>query len=280
MTDIIHKIINLKPSTLGCLLYLCMPYRRQIVHANIDQVFGNSLTYAQKQHLAKAFYSHIVTSIKELIAIRFTNLQKLKACVEVRGHQILLDIATQKRGVLILTGHIGNWELAPLGGILNFKQFQGQFHFIRRTLKNKLLEHILFGRYTKLGLKIINKSNSLNKVCAALEQGHAVIFVLDQHAAISNRDGIAVEFFGKKAGTYRSLASIAGYTGVPVVPALTYRRSNGSHVLEFREAIYWQDYGKMQTSLYHNTLAYNKALEQMILSHPEQWNWLHKRWKL
>ena len=97
---------------------------------------------------------------------------------------------------------------------------------------------------------------------------------------MANRDGVAAEFFGKKAGTYRSLASISRNTGVPVVPAAGYRLLNGRHVLEFYEPIVWQDYPTTQESIYRNTLAYNQALERIILEHPEQWLWLHKRWKL
>lgn len=261
-------------------MYYCLPYRRRIVMANIEQVFGDTLASAQKIHLAKAFYSHLVTSLKEMIFLRFMSEKKLQECVEVRGYERLLEIAAEKQGVLVLTGHFGSWEFAPIGGIANFKQFQGQFHFIRRTLGNKLIERILFRRYYRAGLKVIPKKNSLNQVCEALEQNHAVVFVLDQHASLANRDGVAVEFFGKKAGTYRSLASISRHTGVPVVPAAGYRLENGRHVLEFYEPIAWQDFGSTQESIYRNTLAYNQALERIILAHPEQWLWLHKRWKL
>ena len=104
--------------------------------------------------------------------------------------------------------------------------------------------------------------------------------MLDQHASLANRDGIAVEFFGEKAGTYRSLASIAQHTGIPVVPAAGFRLKNGRHVLEFHEPIVWQDQGSSQQSIYHNTRRYNQALEKMILAYPEQWMWLHRRWKL
>ena len=117
-------------------------------------------------------------------------------------------------------------------------------------------------------------------MCDVLEKNHAVVFVLDQHASLANRDGVAAEFFGKKAGTYRSLASISRHTGVPVVPAAGYRLPNGQHVLEFFEPIVWKDYPTTQESIYRNTLAYNQALEKIILAHPEQWLWLHKRWKL
>lgn len=281
MINTLHAQINaLKVSWAGWLFYWCFPWRYKVIQANIDQVYQDNLTASQKKHLAKAFYSHLLTSVREAFQLRFMQEDHLKNKVQVKGHQHLLDIAELQKGVLILTGHFGNWEFAPLGGILNFKQFQGQFHFIRKTLGNKTLERILFKRYYQAGLQVIPKKNSLEQVCAALDKNHAVVFVLDQHAGVSNRDGLAVEFFGRKAGTYRSLATFARNTGAAVVPAAGYRLADGSHVLEFFEPIPWQDYGDSRESLYQNTLRYNQALEKIILAHPEQWMWLHKRWKL
>lgn len=273
-------LLNTKISMIGRFIYYCLPYRRHVVMRNIDQVFADKLSRPQKKDLAKAFYSHLVLSLKETVQLRFLSEKALCDRVTVRGHQYLLDIAEQGAGVLILTGHFGSWEFAPLGGILNFKQFKGHFHFIRRTLGNKTIEKILFKRYFQAGLQVIAKQDALHRVKDALDQNHAVVFVLDQHASVNNRDGVAVEFFGKPAGTYRSLASISRHTNVPVVPAAGYRLPNGDHVLEFFPPIPWQEYPTTQESIYRNTLAYNQALEKMILAHPEQWMWLHKRWKI
>lgn len=280
MRHLTDKIKKLRISWLGWLIYHCIPYRKKTIQANIHQAFGSVLTEPHKKHLAQAFYSHLMTSLKEMVQLRFMSEHHLRQRVEIRGHEHLLNVSAKNRGVLILTGHFGNWEFAPLGGILNFKAFQGQFHFIRRTLGTKSIERLLFRRYYRAGLHVIPKKNSLQLVCDAMEKNHAVVFVLDQHASLVNRDGVAVEFFGKKAGTYRSLAVLSRNTGVPVVPAAGYRLANGQHVLEFFEPIPWQEYSTLQESIYQNTLAYNQALEKIILENPEQWLWLHKRWKL
>lgn len=280
MTNLREQIHALPVTWAGRFLYHCVPYRRKLVLANIEQVFGDRLSRNEKIHLAKSYYSHLATSLKEALQLRFISEDALKDKVEVVGHEHMLGVVAQQKGVLVVTGHFGNWEFAPLGGVLSFKEFKGQFHFIRRTLRFKALERLMFKNYYKAGLNVIPKKNSLDKVCAALDENHAVIFVLDQHASLVNRDGIAVEFFGKKAGTYRSLATLARHTGVPVIPAAGYRLPNGRHVLEFFAPIPWQDHGSTQESLYQNTLAYNQALERIILANPAQWNWMHKRWKL
>ena len=245
-------------SRAGKFIYRWLPYRKKVITDNICQVYGEKLSVKEKEHLIQAFYSHLLTSLKETILLRFMSDHTLKQQVEVRGHEKLLKIAEEGRGVLVLTGHFGNWEFAPIGGIMNFDDYKGQFHFIRRTLGNKLIERILFRRYFRAGLNVIPKKNSLFQVMDALEQNHAVVFVLDQHASLVNRDGVAVEFFGKKAGTYRSLASIARNTGVPVVPAAGYRLKNKKHVLEFHDPIYWQDFDSLCKWLYR-TVSYSSS---------------------
>ena len=165
-----EKINQLRVSWAGCLVHRLLPYRKKVVMANIEQVFGEQLVPAQKKRLAQAFYSHLATSIKEAVQLRFMSEERLRGLVEVRGHERLLEIAAKNQGVLVLTGHFGNWEFAPIGGILNFKEFQGQFHFIRRTLGNKTIERILFRRYYQAGLNVIPKKNSLQQVCDALDK--------------------------------------------------------------------------------------------------------------
>lgn len=278
-----QQIEALPVSIIGRLLYYCIPFRRQDILSNINQVYGDSLNKSQKIYLMQAFYSHLATSVKEFIFVQFMTKRQLSARVHIRGNQPLTDILNegpQGKGALVLTGHFGNWEFAPLGGFLHFKQFFGRFHFIRRTIKNNTIERLIFGRYDRVGLNVIPKSNALEKVSDALNKNHIVVFVLDQHASVVKREGIAVEFFGKKAGTHRSLAIFARHTGVPVFPAAGYRLPNGQHMLEFFEPIFWQDYSSSQESIYRNTLAYNQAIEKIILAHPEQWFWFHKRWKL
>lgn len=276
-----ERIAQAPVSFLGRCVQRYVPFRRKVVRSNIDQVFGAHLTPHEKIKLEQAFYSHLITCIKEIILLRFMSNTALKNKVKVQGHEHVLNAASGGQGVLLLTAHLGNWELAPLGAMLNFEAFTGHFHFIRRTLKNKTIERMMFNRYHQAGLRIIPKQlGSLNKIFDALDEGHAVVFVLDQHAYLSSRDGIAVEFFGRQAGTFRSLASVACHTQLPVIPTSTYRQPDGMHVLEFHEPIPWQDAPETKASLLKNTRTYNQALEHMILAHPEQWMWVHKRWKL
>jgi lauroyl/myristoyl acyltransferase len=103
------------------------------------------------------------------------------------------------------------------------------------------------------------------------------VFPFDQYAG--GADGIDVEFFGESAGTFRSLAVIALATGAPVIPAASWREDAGTHVLKFEAPVPAVDVANVNDSIVRTTRAYNAALERLVLRHPEQWWWVHRRWK-
>jgi KDO2-lipid IV(A) lauroyltransferase len=110
-----------------------------------------------------------------------------------------------------------------------------------------------------------------------LAAGDIVVFPFDQHAG--RKDGVLAEFFGHPAGTFRSLAVIALATGAPVVPASSWREGAGQHVLRFEDELPPIEHADANQAILLNTRAYNRALERMIVRRPEQWWWVHRRWK-
>jgi KDO2-lipid IV(A) lauroyltransferase len=275
-----HYIKNLKPSLCGKFFYYCIPFRKKVMLQNMHLVFGQHLSAKEIRKLAQGFYSHLARSISENIALHFMSEENIRQRAIVVGEENIIDpIDKQEKGMILITGHFGNWEFAPIAGMLNFKRFRGRLYFVRKTLSNKTIEKILFKRYYQAGLRVISKKNSLEKVCDALESKNAVVFVHDQHASIKAKDGMMIDFFGKPAGTYKSPAMLANYMKVPVIPARSYRRKDGMHVLEFFPPIPWQSASDKNNEIAVNLRAYNQALENMILEYPDQWLWVHRRWK-
>jgi lauroyl/myristoyl acyltransferase len=197
--------------------------------------------------------------------------------VRVENIEAVLRVYEAGKGVLILTGHLGNWEIAVVGGIGAFPQYRGQFHFLRRPVRPLWLERLVTRRFRRAGLGVIAKKGSLDEVLDRLAAKDAVIFTFDQHAG--GRDGILADFFGQLAWTFRSLAIISLSTGVPVIPAATWHEPDGRHVLRFEDALPILEHDDPGEAIRANTQAYNDALEAMIRRHPEQWFWMHRRWK-
>ncbi|CAM2877934.1 TPA: lipid A biosynthesis lauroyl acyltransferase [Legionella pneumophila subsp. pneumophila] len=271
---------KLRVTSAGLLFYWLLPVRKQIVLNNIDLVFKNTATPAEKIRLAKAFYSHVAATLKEIFLMNRLSSKKLYEQVEIHGVEHLQRAIDRKKGVLLLTGHLGSWELISVLGFSRLIPQYGRVHIIRRAIRMKWLETMLFNRIKHYDLAIIDSIGAPKKINQAIKNKELVLFAMDQHAQLENKSGIAVEFFGIKAGTYRSLAFFAHKHQAPVVPVSSYRQHNGKHIMKFYPEIEWEFHAVKEQAIYQNTLRYNQTLEQLILEHPEQWWWVHRRWKL
>jgi KDO2-lipid IV(A) lauroyltransferase len=178
----------------------------------------------------------------------------------------------------VLTGHFGNWELASVSAMLQYQQYRERFYVVRKSLSAGL-ERLVFGRFRSAGLRVIPRFDALAGVLRALESNDVAIFIMDQATKIKSPKGIAVDFFGKPAGTNRSLALVAAHSGAPVIPATAYRKPDGRHVLRFEAPLTWIAHEDTQEEVRQNTRLYNEVLERFVLEHPEQWFWMHRRWK-
>jgi len=197
--------------------------------------------------------------------------------VRVENAEAFVAARTQGKGVLLLTGHFGNWEVATVAGIGNFPEARGKFHFVRRPIKPRWLDALVNRRFAAAGFGVIGKRGSLATILDRLAEGDAIVFPFDQHA--NPPDGIEVDFFGHPAWTFKSLAIMALATGAPVVPAWSYRQADGTHVLRFETPLQVIEHDDTNEAIRRNTRAYNAELERLILRRPEQWYWVHRRWK-
>ena len=261
----------------GRLVYRLLPYRRRVVLDNLQLVFGDILTEQQITQLAQAHYAHMWRLMIEFLSFPVMSSSRRARLARVENEQVLRAAHAQGKGVLLLTGHFGNFEVAAAAGMMSFPEAHGRFHFVRRPFKPRWLENFVYGRSRRLGFGSLPKQGSLDLFIDRLEAGDLILFPFDQYAA--GRDGIQVDFFGHPAGTFRSLAIIARATGAPVVPAATWREPDGHHVLRFEEPLTPIECEDYDEEIRRNTGAYHAMLERLILRHPEQWWWMHRRWK-
>jgi KDO2-lipid IV(A) lauroyltransferase len=261
----------------GVLLYHLVPIRRGVVLSNMRRVFHEVTPEDEIRRLAQAFYAHFGRIVLEFFQFPWLTRARRDALVRVENTDAALRAHNQGRGVLLLTGHFGNWEVATVAGITRFPQYRGLFHVLRRPLHPRWFDTLVTRRMRRAGLQTLPKRGSLESILDRLSAREVVVFVFDQCAR--GKDGIAVDFFGHPAGTFRSLAILALTTGAPVVPVSSWREPDGTHVLRFEEALPLIDCEDPDEAIFRNTRAYNAFIEQVILRHPEQWFWFHRRWK-
>jgi len=261
----------------GKILYHLLPLRRRVVLENLRRVYGASVPEAEIRRIAQAHYAHLGRLLPEFIAFPWLSAAQRAARTRVENVEAIVAAHAQGKGVIIVTGHFGNWEVSTAAGIASFPQAQGRFYFVRRPFKPQWLDAVIIRRFRQAGFGVLPKTGSLDAILDRLAAGDIVVFPFDQHAG--PRDGVEVDFFGHPAGTFRSVALIAQASGAPVLPAASWREPDGRHVLRFEaplELLQREDVGE---EIRANTRLFNASLERMILRHPEQWWWVHRRWK-
>jgi KDO2-lipid IV(A) lauroyltransferase len=261
---------------LGKVLYYALPIRRRVVLDNMRRVFGDALSADRIRCLAQSHYAHLFTSLVEIVRDGWRTPAQRAALVRVENADICLRAYEGGKGVLLLTGHLGNFEVATGGGLATVPQYRGRFHVLRRPLP-KLVQEFVVRRFQRGGISVLPKQGSLDRLLDCLERGDAVAFLLDQYAV--GRDAVEVEMFGVPTRTSRSLAIVAMATRAPVVPVASWREADGGHVLRFEEPIEVVRCDDVSEAIRRNTQNFNRTLERLILRHPEQWFWVHRRWK-
>lgn len=254
-----------------------LPYRRKVIEQNMRRVYGARITDQRLGELVLAHYSHLATLLRELLTFRFKSIEHRASLVQVQGVETIMQAFEDGHGVLVLTGHFGNFEVSTVSGIEHFPLAKGRIHFLRRPIKPKWLSDFLTRRFNQAGFGVIGRRGSLDEIVTRLEAGDAIVFPFDQYA--HKPDGIAVPLFGVAAGTYKSMAVIAMATGAPVIPGSSWREADGTHVLRFWPPLKPVQDDDVGREIALNTQSYNHALERLILRKPAQWWWVHRRWK-
>ncbi|MDT8317980.1 MAG: lysophospholipid acyltransferase family protein [bacterium] len=194
--------------------------------------------------------------------------------VHVEGLDNLIEAEKKGKGVLVLAAHIGNWEL--LGSAL--REHAGPVTVVYKKAKNPFVTEFIREARKGRGIDTIPHRNSARKILALLKKNETVGILLDQHA--TNKDAITADFFDIPAATNYGLALIALKTGAPVVPAFMVRDENGGYRCVYEKAIELDKGDDLQEDIKSATSRFNEILERLIRRYPEQWFWVHNRWKV
>ena len=171
----------------GRLLYRFLPFRRTDILENLRRVYGDTCPEDEIVALAQAHYGHLLQLLGEFVHHRFMSAKRKAALVRVENYEAFAAALQQGKGVLILTGHFGNWEVATIAGLAKYPSFRGKFHFVRRAFKPRWLDAFITRRFHQAGFGVIGKRGSLDRILDLLAAGDVIVFPFDQHAAPPGR---------------------------------------------------------------------------------------------
>ncbi len=258
---------------LGLLWFKIDKRHKKITLDNISKAYPSELSSRQVLSLGKKVFKNTIHMIFD-IAWAFRKSQKeLLSYYTIKGYGNLKAAIKKGRGVLLLSGHIGNFELlvAAFGHDPDFKMYGAYRKFDFQPLEKFMLEE-----RQRFGTTMIPLHGASKKIDAILRNQGAVGTLLDQNA--NWHSGVRVDFFGRPACTNKGLAALALRTKAAVVP-MCIAKTGDTFLVEFLPEIPLESTGDMIRDLENNTQNYTTAIEAMVRKYPDQYFWVHNRWK-
>jgi KDO2-lipid IV(A) lauroyltransferase len=232
------------------------------------------LDAARRQQIQRGVFRNLGRLLGEVSQFPKLNRANIEQVVVYEGLQNYLDAVAQGRGVILLTGHIGAWELS----VYAHSVYGYPMSFLKRNVDNPLVEALAERRRARFGNRGIDKRGSVREVLKTLKAGGVVGILADLNA--SREEGVFCDFFGTPACTTAGVATLALRTGAVVLPGyLLWDEAAQMHRLHFEPPVETINTGNQKEDVQANTARYTQRLEAVIRRHPEQWLWIHRRWR-
>jgi KDO2-lipid IV(A) lauroyltransferase len=259
---------------LGNVMYYLDFEHRKLALQNLHIAFGREKSEREIRSIAKKSFQNLGMMTIEFFRLPEMNVEAFQGKVNIEGLEIYKKALNNKKGVLLLLSHFGNWELMGM-----MSKFLGSSIAViaRPIKKNKWVDRLVREIRSGTGLEVISTERASRKVMRVLSQNRMVGILIDQRAKRS--EGVWVDFFGKKAPSTPALAVLAMRTGAPVVPVFMIRNGYRKHRLVIREPLQLANTGNVKKDVETNTQLMNQTLESMIREYPDQWFWVHRRWE-
>jgi KDO2-lipid IV(A) lauroyltransferase len=223
--------------------------------------------------LAKGVYRHMGIVLAELFEMPYITRETLREWADAEGLEHLEKAFAQGKGVLSIVAHFGNWELMTVAVPLMARPMQ----IIYRPLDSPVMDNLLGWSRTKHGNSLIPKGGSGKRIIRLLKENHAIGILSDQN--VDKSEGAFVDFFGRPACTSVGTAVLAMQSGAPVLPAFMPRMPDGRYKLIILPAVEITSTDNYESDLIVNTQRFTKVVEDMVRRYPDQWFWIHQRWK-
>ncbi len=269
-------------SVVGALLYY-LNFRKKIVRANLQLALGSELSFEEIENLMKRNYKNTAQVFLGIARNFSLSREKIKAEMKIgkEDKTALFKVLAQGKGAIIISAHIANWELFATG----MAAHGFPVSVVVKKMNNPLAQKLIERQRIKTGMEVIYSGNTLVKMKETLRRGHVIGFMVDQN--VTGKKGIRANFFGVPAASIRGLANLVKETGVHVVPVCAFRLPDGTHEVKALPPLEYltaenpslSEAEKILREEWLNTQQYQSSIETLIRLHPEQWLWIHRRWK-
>jgi Kdo2-lipid IVA lauroyltransferase/acyltransferase len=258
---------------LGRLAFAMMPHFRSLTVVHLGLAFGSEKSAKEIYQLAKQVYVMLGKNAGDIFrSMAVKSLRDLEKFLTTTGLENFEQASAKHKGVIFLTCHLGAFDMQ----ITNMALRGLKPNIIGTTLKDPRLNSLLTAYRNAYGAIAIERGKETFRLIKALKSGGAIAILIDQD---TNVKSVMVDFFGMKASTPVGAAVLALKTGAAVVPTIIYLGDDNKQHMEVFPEISVISTGDEGQDIVTNTQRFTQFIEQQIRKHPEQWVWMHERWK-
>jgi KDO2-lipid IV(A) lauroyltransferase len=260
-------------TALASLWYRLDRRHREITRGNLEFAYGPELSPGERERLARGVFRHFVLFGWEIVEMLLAPLSRISKKVIVLGGEHADAALAQGRGMIAIAAHAGNWEYSVLGAGL-----QGwPVSVVGREMDHPWGRALARYLRQRGGNLMLDKQRGLKDILGQLKQNRVVGIVIDQNT--TTEGGLLVDFFGKAARTTPVAAILARHRDIPVLPVFSRRLPSGCHLLAIFPPIPMEKTRDVDADILRHLQIQSRAVEAWVRACPEQWLWLHRRWK-
>jgi KDO2-lipid IV(A) lauroyltransferase len=258
---------------IGSIAFAVVPRLRQVGMRNLALAFPEK-SQAEHRNILRGMYRSLGWQLAEFCQMPRYTLQQAGRFIRYDGLENYLKARSRGKGVLVLTGHIGAWELSSF-----YHSLAGYpMSMVIRRLDNPLVDRFVNRIRCQHGNRVLHKDDFARGLIAAMRAGETVGVLMDTN--MTPPQGVFVDFFGHAACTAAGVARLALRTGAAVLPGfLIWEKSENRYALHFLPELELAKTGDDERDALANTQLFTRTLEDIIRRYPEQWLWAHRRWK-
>lgn len=270
-----YKLGVVTGGLLGRLAYHLLERHREKTLKNLRFAFGGEREEGEIAGIAAACFENLGRGVFELLCLRWRGLNSVQKTIAVEGEGLLKEALDFGKGLILITAHIGNWEL--LGILLAQKGYQ--LSVIAAPSHNKRLREITNTYRSHFNVETITRGerSSARKIIRSLRENRILGVLLDQDI---DSEGVYVDFFGRRAYTPSGITSLALRFSIPVLMIFIVREGKYRHRIIINKPEGLRKSGDMKSDILHNTAIFTNIIESYVRAYPGQWVWMHNRWRM
>lgn len=258
----------------GFIAYCAKRNRRRVAYCNLKAALGEEKNPSQLLEITKRTFQNLGQTLIEVLIFPKIDERYIDKYIEIEGSERIKEALTLGKGIILLTGHFGNWELSSLVTAIAIKGYP--MKVLAREQKHPKLNELLDSYREIGGCKVIPKGIATREIIRSLRSNQIVGMLTDQDGG---KRGTLVDFFGRQASTPSGAMRFAQATDCQVLPAVIVRKRGPYHRMIINPPLALQKSADFACDIQTNLQQFARILEFYIRKYPDQWLWLHKRWK-